>query len=94
MSDQNNTEHKSAAQNIEFSTSAQGAPVEELSYEQARSELMQVVSRMESGSSNLEETIALWERGEQLAARCEAWLDGARQRLSAAKEARSSSDSE
>ncbi|MEU7992407.1 exodeoxyribonuclease VII small subunit [Rothia amarae] len=94
MSDQNNTEHKSAAQNIEFSVSAQGTPVEELSYEQARAELMQVVSRMESGSSNLEETIALWERGEQLATRCEAWLDGARQRLTAAKEARSSSDTE
>ncbi|GAA1047349.1 exodeoxyribonuclease VII small subunit [Rothia amarae] len=94
MSDQNNTEHKRAAQNIEFSVSAQGAPVEELSYEQARAELMQVVSRMESGSSNLEETIALWERGEQLATRCEAWLDGARQRLTAAKEARSSSDTE
>lgn len=94
MSEQNNAEQKSAAQNIEFSSSTQGAPVEELSYEQARAELMQVVSRMESGSSNLEETIALWERGEQLAVRCEAWLDGARQRLNAAKEARSSSDSE
>lgn len=94
MSEQNNAEHISAAQNIEFSASAQGAPVEELSYEQARAELMQVVSRMESGSSNLEETIVLWERGEKLAARCEAWLDGARQRLTAAKDARSSSDTE
>lgn len=74
--------------NIEFSESTQGTPVDELSYEQARSELMQVVSRMESGSSNLEETIALWERGEKLAARCEAWLDGARNRLQKAKEQR------
>lgn len=75
--------------NIEFTDSTQSAPVEELSYEQARSELMQVVSRMESGSSNLEETIALWERGEKLASRCEAWLDGARARLDSAKQARS-----
>lgn len=74
--------------NIEFKDSAQGAPVEELSYEQARTELMQVVSRMESGSSNLEETIALWERGEKLAERCEAWLDGARTRLNDAKKQR------
>lgn len=71
---------------IEFVAEAQGAPVEELSYEQARAELMQVVQRMESGSSNLEETIALWERGEQLAQRCEAWLDGARQRLADARD--------
>ncbi|MDO4917193.1 MAG: exodeoxyribonuclease VII small subunit [Rothia sp. (in: high G+C Gram-positive bacteria)] len=78
--------------NIEFADHTQGAPVEELSYEQARSELMQVVAQMESGSSNLEQTIALWERGEKLAARCEAWLDGARTRLNAAKAERVSED--
>lgn len=76
----------SATQNIEFKSATQGAPVEELSYEAAREELMQVVQRMESGSSNLEETIALWERGEALAARCEAWLDGARTRLNAVQQ--------
>ena len=78
--------------NIEFKQSAQGTPVEDLSYEQARAELMQVVSLMESGSSNLEETIALWERGEKLAARGEAWLDGARNRLQAAKEQRAQNE--
>lgn len=76
------------SENIEFSAAVQGNAVEELSYEQARAELMQVVSRMESGSSNLEETIALWERGEALARRCEAWLDGAQERLNAAQQAR------
>lgn len=77
-----------ATENIEFTTETNGTPVEQLSYEQARGELMQVVNQMESGSSNLEQTIALWERGEQLAARCEAWLDGARKRLETARTAR------
>ncbi len=71
--------------NITFNDSTGGTPVEELTYEQARTELMQVVTRMESGASSLEESIALWERGEALAARCEAWLDGAQARLAAAK---------
>lgn len=78
------------SENIEFVSSVAGAPVEQLSYEQARSELMQVVSRMESGQLNLEESVALWERGEALAKRCEAWLDGAQARLAAAQQARSS----
>lgn len=71
--------------NISFTDSTGGTPVEELTYEQARTELMQVVTRMESGASSLEESIALWERGEALATRCEAWLDGAQARLAAAK---------
>ena len=57
------------------------APVERLSYEQAREELMGIVSRLESGASSLEESLRLWERGEALADRCQAWLDGARARL-------------
>lgn len=61
------------------------APVEQLSYEQAREELMSIVSRLESGASSLEESLRLWERGEALAQRCEQWLDGARERLDAAK---------
>ncbi|MDO4253274.1 MAG: exodeoxyribonuclease VII small subunit [Rothia sp. (in: high G+C Gram-positive bacteria)] len=81
------SQQKAAAQeNIDFKSETSRPPVAELSYEQARQELIQVVADMESGSANLEETIALWERGEQLAARCQAWLDGARQRLQAAQE--------
>ncbi|GAA1744820.1 exodeoxyribonuclease VII small subunit [Rothia terrae] len=71
--------------NITFNDSTGGTPAEELTYEQARTELMQVVTRMESSTSSLEESIALWERGEALAARCEAWLDGAQARLAAAR---------
>lgn len=61
--------------------------VAELSYEQARDELIQVVNELEQGSSSLEESLALWERGEALAARCEEWLVGAKARLDAARAA-------
>ena len=53
------------------------------SYEEAREELIEVVRRLESGGTNLEESLALWERGEQLARTCQDWLDGARKRLDA-----------
>ncbi|GAA1157227.1 exodeoxyribonuclease VII small subunit [Nocardioides aquiterrae] len=57
------------------------------SYEQAREELVEVVRALEAGGTTLEESLALWERGEKLATICQAWLDGARQRLDAALEA-------
>ncbi len=53
------------------------------SYEQARDELAQVVAKLEAGGATLEESLALWERGERLAAICQEWLDGARKRLAA-----------
>ncbi|QCB94365.1 exodeoxyribonuclease VII small subunit [Cellulomonas shaoxiangyii] len=56
-----------------------------LTYEQARDELARVVDRLETGAATLEESLALWERGEALAARCQEWLDGARERLAAAR---------
>ena len=56
---------------------------EKLSYEQARTELADVVERLEAGGSSLEESLALWERGEQLADVCQRWLDGARERIDA-----------
>jgi len=56
-----------------------------LGYEQARDELVSIVARLESGAGTLEESLALWERGEALAARCQQWLDGARERLTAAR---------
>lgn len=55
--------------------------VASLSYEQARSELVEVVQRLEQGAATLEESLTLWERGEALAQRCQTWLDGARERL-------------
>ena len=57
-----------------------------LSYEQARDELVDVVRRLEAGGTSLEASLALWERGESLAARCQTWLDGARQRLDAVRQ--------
>jgi exodeoxyribonuclease VII small subunit len=61
--------------------------VSALSYEQARDELIRVVTELEAGSATLEESLALWERGEALAARCEEWLLGAKARLDAARSA-------
>jgi len=55
------------------------------SYEAAREELTDVVRRLEAGGTTLEESLALWERGEALATICQEWLDGARQRLEAAR---------
>ena len=54
-------------------------------YEQAREELADVVRRLEAGGLTLEESLALWERGEALATRCEQWLSGARARVEAAQ---------
>lgn len=61
-------------------------PDEEPSYEAAREELVEVVRRLEAGGTTLEESLALWERGEQLATACQRWLDGARKRLEDALE--------
>lgn len=58
----------------------------DLSYEEAREQLIAVVGRLEAGGASLEESLALWERGEALAARCEEWLEGARKRLAAARD--------
>ena len=61
---------------------------EKLSYEEARTELAAVVERLEAGGSSLEESLALWERGERLADVCQHWLDGARERIDAARAVR------
>jgi exodeoxyribonuclease VII small subunit len=61
------------------------AEVAKLSYEQARDALVDVVRRLESGAETLEESLALWERGEALAKRCEEWLAGAQARLDEAR---------
>lgn len=58
-----------------------------MDYETARAELIAVVERLEAGGATLEESLALWERGERLADLCQAKLDGAREKLRAATEA-------
>jgi exodeoxyribonuclease VII small subunit len=65
--------------------SSDPSDIQSLGYEQARDELVDVVRRLEAGGTSLEEALALWERGEALAARCQTWLDGARDRLDAAR---------
>ena len=54
---------------------------QQLSYEAAREELVETVRKLEAGGTTLEESLALWERGEQLATICQQWLDGVRKRL-------------
>jgi exodeoxyribonuclease VII small subunit len=61
-------------------------PVADLSYEQARDELVALVARIESGQVPLEESMLLWERGEALAAHCQAKLDAAQATLDRAQE--------
>ncbi|MGZ4453681.1 MAG: exodeoxyribonuclease VII small subunit [Nocardioides sp.] len=65
-------------------TDTPAAEQPELSYEAAREELIEVVRRLETGGTTLEESLALWERGERLATICQEWLEGARARLAAA----------
>jgi exodeoxyribonuclease VII small subunit len=54
---------------------------EQLGYEAARAELAELVRKLESGGQTLEQSLALWERGEELADICQHWLDGATARL-------------
>jgi len=69
-------------------TSAPAPSPAALGYEEARDELVRVVTALEAGGAPLERSLELWERGEALATRCEELLDGARERLDAAVEAR------
>ena len=59
-------------------------PSQQLGYEQARDQLAELVKRLEAGGLTLEQSLELWERGEELAAICEQWLEGARAKLAAA----------
>ena len=61
-----------------------------LSYEKARDELIKIVEKLESGTATLDESLKLWQRGEELAKICQNWLDGARVKLSNAKVATNS----
>jgi exodeoxyribonuclease VII small subunit len=59
------------------------ADIEAMTYEQARDELTKVLNQLEAGSVTLDQSMALWERGEVLAQKCEQWLAGARAKLDA-----------
>lgn len=82
------TEQSSVGQSSERKSSegkSSEPDLSELSYEQAREELVAVVQRLESGGAPLAESLALWERGEKLAAICQRWLDGAKATVEAAR---------
>ncbi|WP_025272338.1 exodeoxyribonuclease VII small subunit [Haloglycomyces albus] len=64
----------------------------EMTYEEARAELVDCVKKLEAGVPTLEESLELWERGEKLADLCSDYLAGARRRLSERME--SDTDSE
>ena len=81
--------HRSEEQSVprertEESVSATPDEQPTTTYEQAREELADVVRRLEAGGLTLEESLGLWERGEQLAELCQHWLDRARERLAQA----------
>jgi exodeoxyribonuclease VII small subunit len=79
------TDHSEQASPSIAAATALPADIEALSYEEAREQLVGVVSKLEAGGTSLEDSLALWERGEALARRCEEWLEGARKRLAAAR---------
>ena len=56
---------------------------EQLGFEEAREELAAIVTALEAGGLSLEESLALWQRGEEVAAVCTRWLDEAREKLRA-----------
>jgi exodeoxyribonuclease VII small subunit len=63
-------------------------PISQLGYEQARDELIEVVRQLEQGGLALDDSLKLWERGEELAKRCEEQLAGAREKVEKALAAR------
>lgn len=74
------------------SVDSKNADIKNLGYEAARDELAQIVSTLESGRAPLEESMALWERGEALAKHCQAWLDGAQRKIDDALAARTGNE--
>ena len=59
----------------------QGTDLSQMSFEQALKALEDVVRRLETGEVPLEESIDLYERGEQLRKLCQARLDTAQARI-------------
>jgi exodeoxyribonuclease VII small subunit len=62
-------------------TKSESVPVEQMTFEAALKELEQIVSRLEQGEVDLEDSIALYERGQALKAHCEKKLKAAEGRL-------------
>ena len=66
-----------------FSKAADFPDITNLTYEQARDELISIVAQLEGGQIGLEDSMGLWQRGEALATHCSTWLDGAEAKLTA-----------
>lgn len=64
-----------------LSKTADFPDIMDLTYEQARDELISIVAQLEGGQAGLESSMTLWQRGEALAAHCGTWLDGAEAKL-------------
>jgi exodeoxyribonuclease VII small subunit len=60
---------------------AKKSELEGVAFEKALAELEQIVQKLESGQVDLEESIALYERGAALKAHCEAKLKAAQERI-------------
>ncbi|TPG35922.1 exodeoxyribonuclease VII small subunit [Mycolicibacterium hodleri] len=56
-------------------------PISHMGYEESRDELIEVVRQLEQGGLDLDASLQLWERGEELAKRCEEHLAGAREKV-------------
>lgn len=69
-------------------TDSEKTEILSLTYEQARDELVSIVAQLEGGQIALEESMALWQRGEALARHCNTWLDGAEAKLTSVSEAK------
>ncbi|MBI3692747.1 MAG: exodeoxyribonuclease VII small subunit [Mycolicibacterium aromaticivorans] len=71
-----------------MSKSDETTPISQLGYEDCRDQLIEVVRVLEQGGLDLDSSLKLWERGEELARRCEEHLAGARKRIEDALAAR------
>lgn len=76
---------KSAGAAKSARTQALESQIAQLSYEEARDKLAEIVRSLEAGNISLEDSLQLWELGEALGKRCQEWLDSARARLEAAR---------
>ena len=66
----------------------------EPTFEDAREELSEIVGKLEAGGLTLEESLALWNRGEEVARVCTEWLEQAQAVLDAAAEDNDDADAE
>ena len=79
-------------QKAEGQSTPQARPISQMGYEEARDELIEVVRVLEEGSLDLDSSLKLWERGEELAKRCDEHLAGARKRVEDALAGRDDTD--